>query len=619
MAKDTEIQESHWFRQAFSQSIKAEGTNFDSMDAVIRSKRMTQFFVNEITKVKNPGLIPDDTEDFDSCFIDGKDDCGVDFIVRRDNFVLIIQAKYRAKGTESAKEFDYFCNVLTRLNPKTGKAIPKNQRLADELALIDWESDSFRLVYITTGRGSDDIEKRMAQGQLPITSLDSIEERVDIEFFDETALNKEFRDAKSTGVTVDHEISVRFAFEKGDPPWIHYDIEDRDSYVGRINAGQLFELFKNYKSSIFNSNIRNYIGDTSTNKGIMKTAVDHPSSFFFFNNGISAIATKIESKIDKGILLCRNLSIINGAQTVRSLSKIYAKKGDIVRSADVLIRVTLVSHSPKDGEFLDNMTMYNNTQNAVKISDFRSNDPIQKQIADSFLKLHRGGKCFWYKNKRSGESRSRFIPIGMEEFTKTVYSFFFEPFEMKGGTKFLFDAQKDGGYAKLYGDSDQVFDILSHDKFEELSGAWFLCERIRATSNAQKEEKIQIEESQALDNTGSKAVARNALERRWVVFFVVHLLLKKKYSIPKRDLLKDIRRLSNPKWTEQLGHELRAVDAFTKAACSIVILTYRKDSKSPDFVHRNWFRSIETRQSLSEQIDDSASLFLDQLPFLFEK
>ena len=52
-------------------------------------------------------------------------------------------------------------------------------------------------------------------------------------------------------------------------------------------------LYTQHKSSLFTLNIRNYIGDTATNKAIKKTAIDDSKEFFFFNNGISALAESI--------------------------------------------------------------------------------------------------------------------------------------------------------------------------------------------------------------------------------------------------------------------------------------------------------------------------------------
>ncbi len=80
------------------------------------------------------------------------------------------------------------------------------------------------------------------------------------------------------------------------------------------------------------------------------------------------------------------------------------------------MRVSEVALS--DDEFLDKVTRYNNTQNAVKVSDFRSNDAIQRALAKKSAKIYRGGKQYWYKNKRSGDRDPRRTPIGMEELPK---------------------------------------------------------------------------------------------------------------------------------------------------------------------------------------------------------
>jgi hypothetical protein len=183
-------------------------------------------------------------------------------------------------------------------------------------------------------------------------------------------------------------------------------------------------------------NIRNYIGDTATNKAIKKTAVGLPEEFFFFNNGISALAEGIEADAkDPRILRCKNLSIVNGAQTVRSLHKTQTDNPVAAKKAQVLVRITETQSkkTTHEQEFLDSVTKYNNTQNAIKISDFRSNDKIQHDIRSKFSELPSlNGKKFSYKNKRSGSSerdgkKGTDISIGMEEFTKSLYAFLYGP------------------------------------------------------------------------------------------------------------------------------------------------------------------------------------------------
>src|SRR5271167_3531839 len=90
-------------------------------------------------------------------------------------------------------------------------------------------------------------------------------------------------------------------------------------------------------------------------------------------------------------------------------------------------------------EFLDNVTKYNNTQNSVRVSDFRSNDKVQYDIKKRFDALPAvEGKKFLYKNKRSGERDAARIVIGMEEFAKTLFAFNYGPDDVFGGTGYVF-------------------------------------------------------------------------------------------------------------------------------------------------------------------------------------
>ena len=120
----------------------------------------------------------------------------------------------------------------------------------------------------------------------------------------------------------------------------------------------------------------------------MQTAINDASNFVFFNNGVSAVATDIQPDPESSTLRCRRFSIINGAQTVRSLSKAHGKPNNKLQDVRVLLRVMDFSLT-RDADFLSDATRYNNTQNAIKVSDFRSNDPVQKDLHRRFSNLNR--------------------------------------------------------------------------------------------------------------------------------------------------------------------------------------------------------------------------------------
>lgn len=325
---------------------------------------------------------------------------------------------------------------------------------------------------------------------------------------DEERLNIALRDAMQQEQGEVPKIKISFSQNSHEQPsWLCFEdpTDERLTYVGRVNGAQVATLFNAHKSRLFTLNIRNYIGNTTTNREIRATAKEDPGQFFYRNNGICAVAARIvPDDADDDVLHCENFSIINGAQTVRSLAKAHAEDPKSVRQVEVLMRI--VEYRPKitesEQKFLDNVIKYNNTQNAIKLSDFRSNDRVQYSLRKHFSELPaRAGRKFLYKNKRTGERDANYVGIGMEEFIKAIHAFKFGPDDVYGGTQYLFDTGEHGGYWELFGDGSVE---VTTDKFSEMAGIWFLCEYV---SELWKQSRAQL--------------PAEALERRWTIYFAV--------------------------------------------------------------------------------------------------
>ena len=325
-------------------------------------------------------------------------------------------------------------------------------------------------------------------------------------------------------------------------------------------------------------NIRDWVGDTATNKGIIDTAEKQPQDFLFFNNGISAVATSIEEDEDEATLSCKNFSIINGAQTVRSLFKAQAKHASAVKSTTILVRISTFSLG-KEPAFLEDVTKFNNTQNKISIADFRSNDPVQKDLAQRFSELKQGGTYYWYKNKRSREKRDR-IPIEMEEFAKVIHAFLYGPHDMWGGTARLFDTGDEGRYKFVFGDGESVWAKVPDDEFLYLAGIYLTCDFVRGLW---KEGKAKREKEE---------LAGLALERRYMAYAAVGELLRLIYADNPEKLHDHLSHLGKPKWIEKDGPEKTALQEISQLAFSGLVKAYETAAgSSPDFRHRNWFRS----------------------------
>lgn len=579
------------FREYLIESVqKRLHANFDALQLAERSKEMTRFYIKEIVSKLTPGLVPDSEEEIDDYLVDGPNDGGVDFIYPSEGRVLIVQSKYRGPDKhESPEDMTHFCEAISRLYDAYERKQKLNRKVTEALQDIDWQSDYFELHFITLGKVSQAIQDRAAKGPAPVKGLEDFEERTELAIFGENDLNVKLREALSAGEILDQTVDIQFVPNSDGVPWIHFQSEDgRDLYVGEVSGSHLAEMYRQYRYRLFAMNIRDYVGESKTNKGIVDTAIAEPADFVFFNNGVSAVATQIEEDSEGKTLHCRRFSIVNGAQTVRSLSRAQVKNSTPLRDARVMIRVMGFSLG-KDTDFLSDVTRFNNTQNAIKVSDFRSNDPVQKDLNRRFSGVNRQGKPYVYKNKRSREVVGNKIPVGMEEFAKTIHAFRYGPDDMCGGTKYLFDVSAKGGYIKVFGDP---VSHLTDEQFKLLAGTYFLCDEVRSAWK----EKRERDNAEGINTPG--------LERRWIVYYAVGQLLRLIYRERGRDLNADIAKLSKPStWMDSSTNQTKVALAEVFKLASIAInKAYNQDAKQSDFRHRNWFRNSKTLANIDLEL-----------------
>ena len=352
-----------WFRDyLIADAEKRLKTPFGSLTDKLRSAEMTRYYIKNVVSKLTPGLVPDDEQEIDDYIVDGPGDGGVDFIYPTDGRVLIVQGKYRSgEKHESAEDFTHFCEVIGRLYDAYKKKQKLNRKVSEALIDIDWETDYFELHFITLGKVSAALRTRATKGPTPVKDLSDLDDRSELSLFDEQDLNIKLREALSAGEVLDQPIEIQFSPGADGSPWIRLESDKgRELYVGQVTGAQLAEMYRQYKYRLFAMNIRDYVGESTTNKGIVETALESPAEFVFFNNGVSAVATQVEADEENHLLRCQRFSIINGAQTVRSLSKAQVKQNQPVKDVRVMLRVMDFSLS-KDSEFLADVTRFNNT------------------------------------------------------------------------------------------------------------------------------------------------------------------------------------------------------------------------------------------------------------------
>jgi AIPR protein len=170
------------------------------------------------------------------------------------------------------------------------------------------------------------------------------------------------------------------------------------AYNTAVKASTLRVLWKKYGTDLMSPNIRDYLGvrksERNINYGIKQTAKDNPANFIIYNNGITAMVHGFEVvKVGTGAKVkVSGIGIVNGGQTTGSigtLSDVEAKNLD-----EALVQIRFVAS--KDTAILENVVKFNNTQNKIEATDFRSKDAVQERLRHEFALIpeaqYKGGR-----------------------------------------------------------------------------------------------------------------------------------------------------------------------------------------------------------------------------------
>jgi hypothetical protein len=282
-------------------------------------------------------------------------------------------------GEPDTGEMNKFSNGITDLIEEKYERF--NTKIQNKLPLIkDAFNDSqvkLNLVLAYTGKGFSVHNQRIIKD---LTSF--LNDSTDWAYFTDFNL-KTAHDSLNTvlaGKPIESEITLS--------NWGTID-EPFTAYYGQISAFSLATLWKNHRKKLFTENIRNFIGLSDINTGILKTIENEPEKFIYFNNGVTILCNSINpipaKTIGKttGMFECKGLTIINGAQTVGSLGIALDMFPDKLEKSKVFVRLIRLEHSPEN--FGNRITVASNTQNKIEKRDFVTLDSEQKRIRTELL------------------------------------------------------------------------------------------------------------------------------------------------------------------------------------------------------------------------------------------
>lgn len=329
--------------------------------------------------------------------VDGGQDNGIDSIYfdRREKVMYVLQSKWKQNSrggikTDEVMKFtkgfrDLISARYERFNSKLSNKIQDIQELLNDAGT------RFEVILVYSGQTSLADEPKREIDDLLSEMNDPID-IVNMRIFNQSNIYNIISQG-AAGSPINLEVCL---FEWGQTK------EPYQSYYGQVSASEVADWWTKHYPKLFSSNIRLFVRDSEVNEGIMNTVKNEPEKFWYYNNGITALCSSIGKKPlggsgrDTGILECKDVKIVNGAQTVGSIARAYQNSPEQVEKAKVLIRFISLENCSE--EFATEITRFNNTQNRIDRREFVALDPEQERIKNE---LQLEGITYAYK---SGES-----------------------------------------------------------------------------------------------------------------------------------------------------------------------------------------------------------------------
>ncbi|HCN37248.1 MAG TPA: hypothetical protein DIS94_05995, partial [Bacteroidetes bacterium] len=311
-------------------------------------------------------------------------DCFVEF--QEDKELYIIQNKYYSKDTKlNSKEVsDFLTRPIANLKNGEYSKSPELQKIFNSIK-DDKEYKIFLHLYVTNNLKNKDIDTIVKQNKdddliFEIFYLDDIKNKYYGQSYKENQKLKISLEVKNKATY----LAIR-------PKEYKLPNMSEAYYVMAriIDVYNLWKKAQNANYSLFEENIREFLGGTSgINKGIINTLKDENErkNFFYYNNGITIICDN--AKADSTKVEIENPQIVNGCQTVTSISEVLKNETDFERKFnDVYVMVKILVLKEKNTNFYRDIVKYTNSQNSI-------NDKVFGATLQPFFTLQKSLKDY---------------------------------------------------------------------------------------------------------------------------------------------------------------------------------------------------------------------------------
>lgn len=317
---------------------------------------------------------------------DGADDKQIDAIIVDDEKrqVLVLQGKFFTSTSVDHEPLHEVLAAWMHIQNLPALQEGSNQRLRVKLeAVAEALQDDYEVVFelLTTGTLTESARSDLksfvdtfGDFEHPVTSITLV---------DTPMLQARWDDALSVSLPMlEHKLNL----EPG--KYLSLQVSNFKTVLAAVKLSDVLRLPGVKDQTLFRRNVRQSLGLTNkVNKGLKQTLQgDNPHFFFLYHNGITAICDKMNLDAAANVLKLEGLSIVNGCQSINTIFA-CSEKVKQGNNAYVLFRFYEIPQA----DIADRISIFTNSQSAVKPRDLRSNDKRITALKTAYENAYRDG------------------------------------------------------------------------------------------------------------------------------------------------------------------------------------------------------------------------------------
>ncbi len=365
---------------------------------------------------------------------DGQNDKEIDAVIVDDEKrkVFIFQGKFFTTSSVDGGPIQEILAAWLRIQDLPALQAAANEKLRPKLeAVAEALKDEYEVVFelVTTGSLTDAAKGDLEAFQNKIGDFEHPESSITL--VDSATIKARWEEALTQELP---KLKHTFTLQGGQ--YLAVEIGGVKTVLAAVPLSECVKIPGIADGRLFRKNVRQSLGlSNKVNKGLKQTIQgETPQYFFLFHNGITALCEKLMLDTTKHELVLEGMSVVNGCQSLSTI-RACSEKAKNAGNSHVLFRFYEIPQK----DLADKISIYTNSQSAVKARDLRSNDKRVIAIKRAYEARYPQGFFIAKRGEQRPADKSADQTVDIVEFARTLAAWHLRMPIIAGNENRLFD------------------------------------------------------------------------------------------------------------------------------------------------------------------------------------